>query len=108
MLPVNSDKPVLRLEEPASLISFDSEESPLQSEIIRQPSPPPVLAEVQDLMPTAACPIEEVECGLVKSSPDGLICSEDPLQLHIVRFFYIFLFNFLVVHFLIVFSHLTL
>ena len=67
----------------SSLISFDSEESPLQSEIIRQPSPPPVLAEVQDLMPTAACPIEEVECGLVKSSPDGLICSEDPLQLHI-------------------------
>ncbi|XP_015070862.1 AMSH-like ubiquitin thioesterase 1 [Solanum pennellii] len=83
MLPVNSDKPVLRLEEPASLISFDVEEIPLQSEIIRQPSPPPVLAEVQDLMPTAACPIEEVECGLVKSSPDGLICSEDPLQLHI-------------------------
>lgn len=82
-LPVNSDKPVLRLEEPASLISFDTEESPLQSEIIRQPSPPPVLAEVQDLMPTAACPVDEVECGLVKSSPDGLICSEDPLQLHI-------------------------
>lgn len=108
MLPVNSDKPVLRLEEPASLISFDAEESPLQSEIIRQPSPPPVLAEVQDLMPTAACPVEEVECGLVKSSPDGLICSEDPLQLHIVRFFYIFLFNFLVVHFLVVFSRFTL
>ncbi|KAK4350030.1 hypothetical protein RND71_029343 [Anisodus tanguticus] len=83
-LPVNSDKPVLRPEEPASLISFDTEESPLQSEIIRQPSPPPVLAEVQDLMPTAAaCPIDELECGLVKSSPDGLICSEDPLQLHI-------------------------
>ncbi|XP_060205547.1 AMSH-like ubiquitin thioesterase 1 isoform X2 [Lycium barbarum] len=82
-LPVNRDKPVLRLDEPASLISFDTEESPLQSEIIRQPSPPPVLAEVQDLMPTAACPVDEMECGLVKSSPDGLICSEDPLQLHI-------------------------
>ncbi|KAF3628025.1 AMSH-like ubiquitin thioesterase 1 [Capsicum annuum] len=81
--PVDSAKPVLRLEEPASLISFDAEESPLQSEIIRQPSPPPVLAEVQDLMPTAACPADELECGLVKSSPDGLIYSEDPLQLHI-------------------------
>ncbi|KAJ8550204.1 hypothetical protein K7X08_033911 [Anisodus acutangulus] len=35
-------------------------------------------------MPTAAaCPVDELECGLVKSSPDGLICSEDPLQLHI-------------------------
>lgn len=94
---------MLRLEEPASLISFDAEESPLQSEIIRQPSPPPVLAEVQDLMPTAACPVEEVECGLVKASPDGLICSEDPLQLHIVRFFYIWfsisLFPFLVSHY---------
>lgn len=82
-LPVDSDKPVLRLEEPASLISFDTEESPLQSEIIRQPSPPPVLAEVQDLMPPASSPVDEVECGLVKSSPDGLICSEEPLQLHI-------------------------
>ncbi|KAJ8536688.1 hypothetical protein K7X08_035089 [Anisodus acutangulus] len=27
--------------------------------------------------------IDELECGLVKSSHDGLICSEDPLQLHI-------------------------
>ncbi|CAN4086694.1 unnamed protein product [Withania somnifera] len=82
-LPVKSDKPVLRLEEPASMITFDSEELPLQSEIIRQPSPAPVLAEVQNLMPTAACPVDEVERGLVKSSPDVLICSEDPLQLHI-------------------------
>lgn len=84
--PESKDDKTHKVEEPAALISFETIESPVQTEIIRQPSPPPVLAEVQDLIPST--PVAEVESGLKSSSPDGLICSEAPLELHIVRDFY--------------------
>ncbi|XP_047942382.1 AMSH-like ubiquitin thioesterase 1 [Salvia hispanica] len=70
-----------QIEESISLISFE-DESASQSEVIRQPSPPPVLAEVQDLIP-ASTPETPTESGLVNVSDDALVCSEDPLQLHI-------------------------
>ncbi|KAL0423722.1 UNVERIFIED_CONTAM: AMSH-like ubiquitin thioesterase 1, partial [Sesamum radiatum] len=70
------------IKEPNSLISFETVESCLQTEIIRQPSPPPLLADVQDLNPIST-PATQTEFGLENDPGDTLVCSEDPLQLHI-------------------------
>ncbi|PIM98039.1 SMAD6 interacting protein AMSH, contains JAB/MPN/Mov34 domain [Handroanthus impetiginosus] len=70
------------IQEPDALISFEPVESSSETEIIRQPSPPPVLADVQDLIPTSA-PATQTECRLENASSDALVCSEDPLQLHV-------------------------
>lgn len=89
--------------EPGSLISFEPTESPAQPDIIRQPSPPPVLAEVQDLVPAVSqhncsnvlaelqdlipavsSEVSEVEHGMGTSPQDNLVGAESPLQLHIV------------------------
>lgn len=67
-------------EEPCSLISFDTIESPPHTNIIRQPSPPPVLADVQDLVSAMSPQIAEGGYGM--ENPD-LVRSESPLQLHI-------------------------
>ncbi|XP_040996458.1 AMSH-like ubiquitin thioesterase 1 [Juglans microcarpa x Juglans regia] len=88
--------------EPGSLISFEPTESPAQPDIIRQPSPPPVLAEVQDLVPAVSqhncsnvlaelqdlipavsSQVNEVEHGMGTSPQDNLVGAESPLQLHI-------------------------
>ncbi|XP_052175140.1 AMSH-like ubiquitin thioesterase 1 [Diospyros lotus] len=69
-------------EEPSSLISFEAMEAPLQTQIVRQPSPPPVLADVQDLIPESS-PVTEAGCIVEEPFPNGLISSESPLQLHI-------------------------
>ncbi|GMN56754.1 hypothetical protein TIFTF001_025870 [Ficus carica] len=66
-----------------SLISFEEIETPARVEIIRQPSPPPVLAEVQDLIPTVSPQVSDVECGVDVLSADESIRAESPLQLHI-------------------------
>ncbi|XP_073273663.1 AMSH-like ubiquitin thioesterase 1 [Primulina huaijiensis] len=67
-----------------SLISFEPIEIVPQTEIIRQPSPPPVLVDVQNLIPTSTPDAETMpECGLENSSNVSFIRSEDPLQLHI-------------------------
>lgn len=78
----------LLIQESDSLISFENESSS-QTEIIRQPSPPPLLADVQDLIP-ASTPATQTECGLENASNEALVCSEDPLQLHIVSSFRLF------------------
>ncbi|CAN6714329.1 unnamed protein product [Malus baccata var. baccata] len=70
-------------EELCSLISFESTETPGHTKLIRQPSPPPVLAEVQDLIPAVSPQVSEVECGLETLSSDELLRAESPLQLHI-------------------------
>ncbi|PQQ10715.1 AMSH-like ubiquitin thioesterase 1 isoform X1 [Prunus yedoensis var. nudiflora] len=59
------------------------EKTPDHTKIIRQPSPPPVLAEVQDLIPAVSPQVPEVECGLETLSSDDLLRAESPLQLHI-------------------------
>lgn len=82
ILPLNDDKKINRDEEPASLISFESVEIPLQTDIIRQPSPPPVLADVRDLIPPSHA-VTEADHGMENSLPGGLVSSESPLQLHI-------------------------
>ncbi|KAJ6375813.1 hypothetical protein OIU77_000720 [Salix suchowensis] len=73
---------MLRDEEP-SLISFETKEIPVPPDVIRQPSPPPVLAEVQDLIPAMPPQVSEAEHKIDVSSPDDLVCSKSPLQLHI-------------------------
>lgn len=74
-----------RTEEP-SLISFEPIEPPEHTQLIRQPSPPPVLAEVQDLIPAISPQVSEVESELETLSSDEFLRAESPLQLHIVRF----------------------
>uniref|UniRef100_A0A1J3C8C9 AMSH-like ubiquitin thioesterase 1 n=1 Tax=Noccaea caerulescens TaxID=107243 RepID=A0A1J3C8C9_NOCCA len=70
-------------EELSSMISFEEPESVNENKIIRQPSPPPVLAEVQDLAP-ALCPeAREAECKIENSLPDESLRAESPLELHI-------------------------
>ncbi|KAL3640762.1 hypothetical protein CASFOL_015730 [Castilleja foliolosa] len=75
--PKNDSHPI---QESDSLISFETDESSPQIEIIRQPSPPPVLADVQDLVPASTT---QTESGVENSSSDASVCSEDPLQLHV-------------------------
>ncbi|CAK9167821.1 unnamed protein product [Ilex paraguariensis] len=85
VLKAKDDDQKRHAEEPGSLISFDAIETPFQTEIIRQPSPPPVLASVQDLIPTTSPSpsIAEAEYAMENPSLDGLVCSESPMQLHI-------------------------
>lgn len=75
-----------QIQDSDSLIDFEDESSS-QIELIRQPSPPPVLADVQDLIQPSAT---QTECGIGNASSDALVCSKDPLQLHIVRSFRLF------------------
>lgn len=72
-------------EEPVSLISFETTEAPVQTEVIRQLSPPPVLAEVQDLIPALSPHVTEADCTTETPSSDEFVRAETPLQLHIVR-----------------------
>lgn len=71
-------------EEEPLMISFETTETTVHTDIIRQPSPPPVLAEVQDLIPGVSHEHNNLTCGLDKPAPDNYVCSESPLQLHIV------------------------
>ena len=65
---------------PTLLISFETIETPLQTDIIRQPSPPPVLADLQNLIPRSI-PITKADYGMENSLPESLVSSEPPLQL---------------------------
>ncbi|ESW32381.1 hypothetical protein PHAVU_002G317500 [Phaseolus vulgaris] len=68
-------------DEAPSLISFEATEIPTQIEVIRQPSPPPVLAEVQDLIPAVSPHVIEEGCKTEIQTTD--VRAESPLQLHI-------------------------
>ncbi|WVZ23961.1 hypothetical protein V8G54_002505 [Vigna mungo] len=70
-------------DEAPSLISFEATEIPAQIEVIRQPSPPPVLAEVQDLIPAVSPHVIEEGCMKEIPSSDSIVRAESPLQLHI-------------------------
>ncbi|CAK8534132.1 unnamed protein product [Lathyrus sativus] len=71
-------------QESPSLISFEAtEETSAQIEILRQPSPPPVLAEVHDLVPSMSPHINEAGCKAEIPSSDSSVHAESPLQLHI-------------------------
>ncbi|KAF7819889.1 AMSH-like ubiquitin thioesterase 1 [Senna tora] len=83
IIPESEDCKAQHAEEPISLISFETTEVPVQTDIIRQPSPPPVLAEVQDLIPAVSPHVAEAECKIETPSSDELVHGETPLQLHI-------------------------
>ncbi|KAK7398907.1 hypothetical protein VNO78_10081 [Psophocarpus tetragonolobus] len=70
-------------DEAPSLISFEATDIPAQIEVIRQPSPPPVLAEVQDLVPVVSPHVNEEGCKAEIPMSDGIVRAESPLQLHI-------------------------
>ncbi|XP_061357574.1 AMSH-like ubiquitin thioesterase 1 [Gastrolobium bilobum] len=70
-------------QEPPSLISFEATETSAQVEVIRQPSPPPVLAEVQDLVPAVSPHVNGAGCKTEIPSSDSCVHAESPLQLHI-------------------------
>ncbi|XP_044467189.1 AMSH-like ubiquitin thioesterase 1 [Mangifera indica] len=69
-------------EEPCSMISFETVETPVSKDIIKQPSPPPVLAEVQDLIASMSPQVTEAECQSKNLMSDEYDRTE-PLQLHI-------------------------
>ncbi|XP_057950530.1 AMSH-like ubiquitin thioesterase 1 [Malania oleifera] len=77
ILTLDDDNQAHRAVEPCSMISFET------ADIIRQPSPPPVLADVQDLIPALSTQVPDAECKMEKPLPDGLVHSESPLELHI-------------------------
>ncbi|CAN8302891.1 unnamed protein product [Cochlearia groenlandica] len=66
-----------------SMISFEEPENVNNNNLIRQPSPPPVLAEVHDLVPALSPEARESECTIENSLPDESLRSESPLELHI-------------------------
>ncbi|XP_024963609.1 AMSH-like ubiquitin thioesterase 1 isoform X1 [Cynara cardunculus var. scolymus] len=76
-LPNNNNQPCV--DEPDSLISFEEKLETPKLDIIRQPSPPPVLAEVQDLLPTTSPLVKDTGPGSGNPT-DGVV---SPLELHI-------------------------
>jgi STAM-binding protein len=81
----SEDCQVKHADETPSLISFEETEDSAPIKVIRQPSPPPVLAEVQDLVPTVSPHVDEAGCKTETPSSDSFGRAESPLQLHIVR-----------------------
>ncbi|XVF53891.1 hypothetical protein PTKIN_Ptkin05aG0136100 [Pterospermum kingtungense] len=78
----NSQK--CHVDEPCTMISFEEPETAsVLINVTRQPSPPPVLAEVQDMVHAISPQVTETDCTIVNPLADGLVHSESPLQLHI-------------------------
>ncbi|GLT42160.1 hypothetical protein SLA2020_161780 [Shorea laevis] len=71
------------VEELRPMISFEESQTPVQINITRQPSPPPVLAEVQDLVPAVSPEVTKAECRIENLSADNFVNYESPLELHI-------------------------
>ncbi|MQM20795.1 hypothetical protein Taro_053823 [Colocasia esculenta] len=75
----------LHSKEQCSTIKTDVE-TPIKLDIIRQPSPPPVLANVQDLVPDVAIQSAQVSNLAPRESEslqDELLRAESPLEVHI-------------------------
>ncbi|KAF5730349.1 putative amsh [Tripterygium wilfordii] len=81
-LNLNNDGQVQHVEEPA-MITFETVETPVHTNLIRQPSPPPILAEVQDLIPAMTSQVTEAEYKMENPVADEILRAEAPLQLHI-------------------------
>ncbi|KAK9115003.1 hypothetical protein Syun_021800 [Stephania yunnanensis] len=62
---------------------LDKVKPTIQMDIVRQPSPPPMLADVQDLIPAMPPQVTDLGCKLEDSLQDELIRSKSPLELHI-------------------------
>ncbi|KAL6010857.1 hypothetical protein ACLOJK_001299 [Asimina triloba] len=70
-------------DEPRPVTTSDTVVASNQIDIIRQPSPPSVLADVQDLVPANSSQVIDLRSEPAKSLQDEFIHSESPLQLHI-------------------------
>ncbi|XP_020600099.1 AMSH-like ubiquitin thioesterase 1 [Phalaenopsis equestris] len=68
-------------EQPSSLISFDDTEVPTKIDLIRNPSPPPVRAEVEDLVAMTSQLSNSLD--QTSLSTNELVGSESPLEVHI-------------------------
>lgn len=68
--------------EPSSMISFEAVETP-NTTIVKQPSPPAVLAAVQDLLPSDPPIVKEMQDVRNDPLPDNLVAPESPMELHI-------------------------
>lgn len=64
------------------MISFETSDVP-DTVIVKQPSPPPVLAEVQDLIPAEAPLVAEKHDTMDGLLQDSLLQPESPMELHI-------------------------
>ncbi|XP_008797799.2 AMSH-like ubiquitin thioesterase 1 [Phoenix dactylifera] len=67
--------------EPSPMINLDAAGTPMM-DITREPSPPPVLAEVQDMVPVAS-EVSNSLSGQTVSLQDELVQTESPLEVHI-------------------------
>ncbi|GKV23568.1 hypothetical protein SLEP1_g33277 [Rubroshorea leprosula] len=76
------------VEELHPMISFEESETPVQINITRQPSPHPVLFEVQDLVLVMSAEVTKAECRIENLSANNFANSKSPLELHIVRFYH--------------------
>ena len=94
VLQLNIGRWSLHAEEPCPTVISDTTEAPVQTDIIRQPSPPPVLADVHDLMSITSTQVTDLTSGPENSFQDELVCHEPPSQLHIVRFCRFFYLNY--------------
>ncbi|XXG73675.1 hypothetical protein AAC387_Pa07g2551 [Persea americana] len=83
VLQLNVGRWSLHAEEPCPTVISDTTEAPVQTDIIRQPSPPPVLADVHDLMSITSTQVTDLTSGPENSFQDELVCHEPPSQLHI-------------------------
>lgn len=86
VLSLNDGGQSLHAEESFPTFTSETTEAPVQINIIRQPSPPPVLADVHDLMSITSTQVTDLTSGPEKSFQDELVRPESPLQLHFVRF----------------------
>lgn len=66
-----------------SLISFETPEMTPVTVIVKQPSPPPILAQVHDLIPAVTPSVGEVQEMMSNTLSNGLVSPESPMELHI-------------------------
>lgn len=78
----------LLVEEKPSVATPDVTEAAMKVDVVRQPSPPPVLADVQNLVSDITIPPPQCGDSTLRepdSLPDELLRAESPLEVHIVR-----------------------
>lgn len=82
VLSLHEGRVSVQSEEPSSLITFDVTDTTPMTDIIRQPSPPPVRTEVQDLEAVSS-EVSHCASGQTVSFQDEIVRTDSPLQVHI-------------------------
>lgn len=68
----------------------EAKKDPFQFVGVRQPPPPPILAQVHDFSPTTPLKVADPRSGPEKSSEDGLPSSNSYQHLHVVGVYTVF------------------